>query len=137
MSKISKTLALFWLPWHQNFASPPSLDDETIWPSDQLCHDSVDDKDENGKGVYDKEEIIGNEEDQGKASRGETTTLELGQTCRQVMCKLWISQTFFTPLGGKCQYLKRKNNQLFELNLVVSFPRTDNGNNLVPNFDSI
>ena len=81
--------------WHQNFASPPSLDDETIWPSDQLCHDSVDDKDENGKGAYDKEEIIGNEEDQGKASRGETTTLELGQTCRQVMCKLWISQTLF------------------------------------------
>ena len=84
-----------------NFASPLSLDDHTIWPSDQLCHDSVDDKDENGKGAYDKEEIIGNEEDQGKASRGETTTLELGQTCRQVMCKLWISQAFFTPLGGK------------------------------------
>ena len=104
MSKISKTLALLWLPWHQNFASPPGHDDDTIWPSDRVCHDTGDDfidKDENGKGAYDKEEIIGNEEDQGKARRGETTTLELGQTCRQVMCKLWISQTFFTPLGGK------------------------------------
>ena len=95
MGKINKTLTF-------SMASlAPKFCFATMWPSDQLCHDSVDDNDENGKGAYDKEEIIGNEEDQGKASRGETTTLELGQTCRQVMCKLWISQAFFTPLGGK------------------------------------